>query len=145
MSTWTNRGLVELSTFDPAAVVLRAGLLTTQTADATVRDWNTVADVVAEVTTAAVSNYARITVPTVSTVEDDTNDRMQLTCGNLAFGSLATGATPNAVFFFRRVGAADATTDPVWAVFWFTGTPTNGAAYTVTIPATGFAIATHAP
>lgn len=144
MSTWTNRGLAELATYDPATAVLRAALLTAQPTDAAARDWNTLADVASELTTAAVSNYARITVTGVTVNEDDTADTMWLDCADLAFGNLNTGGTPNAVVFFRRVGAGDATTDPVWAVFWFTATPTNGAAYTVTIPATGFATASHA-
>jgi hypothetical protein len=150
MSSLTNRGLLDLLTNGTSGRTFRAALLTANVADGVIRDYNTVSDLASELTAGQVSNYARITVSNVTVTENDGTDTATLTCDALAFGNLAiqgSGANPRMVAIFRRVAGADAGTDPLIGVFEFgnqaTGTPTNGAAYTVTIPAGGLSTVSH--
>jgi hypothetical protein len=76
----------------------------------------------------APSGYARQTLASKTATEDDTNHRVILSCGNIAFGALGIGATISVLVVYREI-----TNDADSVVFVeddVTNTPTNGGTLT---------------
>lgn len=106
-------------------------------------DLNFVSDLLAVsgVTECSVAGYARQQVGSRAVVEDDTDDRAEVTAGTVAFGSLPAGQTMRGVFYFVE-GANDGARvllgvddRPTFAsVSLNTGVPLNGAAVSFTFP-----------
>lgn len=65
----------------------------------------------------SVASYARQTLASPAVNLDDTNDRVELDCDNIAFGALETGQTVLAVIYYQQVGGDDSTpaNDPLIA------------------------------
>jgi hypothetical protein len=135
----TNRGLHLLATggIVPGTTDLRMGLLTTFAGVTNVPDINFIADMeshadFAELTTGAVSNYARVALTTEASTEVDASDWDLTDADDVAFGNLVTGGTIVGWFIFIQTGS-DATAAVV-DMGSLTSTPTNGGAFTVTTP-----------
>jgi len=84
-----------------------------------------------------VAGYSRQTLASKTLTEDDTNHRVVESCGNIAFGSCASGATIGACIFFRDTGN-DATA-PIWTEDDVANTATNGSTITYVPHANGVA------
>jgi hypothetical protein len=103
-------------------------------------DLNTVSDVAAA--EATFTNYARRTLASVATVEDDTADLARLTAANPAAYTAAGGATNNTVagaYVFRRGtnGVDTPASDPLVAFLDMADLTTNGGDLTVTLSPNG--------
>ena len=139
MTTWTNRGLLRLAdgTFDADNLTL--ALLTATPTDAAARDWNTDADIAAELTTGAVSNYSRTALGTATITEDDTADETKIDYLDTNFGALVAGGTCTAC------AAIDLTSNEVMWVDVFTASAaTDGTNYVVQWASAGAAAVGHA-
>lgn len=68
-----------------------------------------------------VASYARQTIGTKAINPDDTNDRVELSCANLAFGSLEVGQTVKALIGYRQVGGDDTTPANDEMMFYYDG------------------------
>ena len=88
----------------------------------------------------SVGSYARQTLTGVVVNIDDTGNEMEIIADDIAWGSLAAGATPAFVVIYAQIGGDDTTPgdDVLISSHSFTPTPTNGQPYTTTIPADGF-------
>lgn len=140
MTTWTNRGALRLAdgTFD--ADNLECALLTSTPTDAIARDWNTDSDLVDEVSTGDVSNYARVAMGTATITENDTDDEVDIDYADTAFGSLVSGATVTAI------AAIDLTSDEImWVAALTSSVATDGSAFNVVWDADGAAYLDHVP
>lgn len=105
-----------------------------QDTQAEVADLNTVADLLAAATECSVGGYARQTVASFTATEDDTNDRVNIDFGDVAFGALATGQTIIGAFVYDPTTDTNDTTRELVSVDWFTaGIPTNGGTFTYAI------------
>ena len=136
-STFTNKAkyLFATGAIVPGTTDLRMGLLKTLTAHTNVPDLNTVADMEAHADFAeltGVASYARVALLSEAATEDDTNDRVNIDCSDVAFGTLETGGTIVGCFIFDQAGGADASRNLI-AIYDLTSTPTNGSAVTVTV------------
>ncbi len=140
MTTWTNRGKLRVAdgSFDPDDLTL--ALLTTTPTDATARDWNLDTDLVDEMSTGDVANYARAAMGTATITEDDAADQVDIDYADTSFGALVTGATATAI------AAISITTDEVmWVAALTAPAATDGTAYTVVWPVGGAAYVEDAP
>lgn len=84
------------------------------------------------------SGYSEQTLGTKSIEIDDTNDRREFHCANLAFGTIASGQTISGLLIYIDTG--NAATSKLVAFFdSITGLPfaTNGQAFNINIPAEG--------
>lgn len=134
---WTNRGKTDFAGVDVRAVVLRAVLVDADADAAANADLNTLADVVGDEIGAA----GRKTLANVTITEDDAGDRAILDADDLVWAAANFG-TIGGVWIFRRVGGADANTDPLW--MYLDVEPelaTNGGDITLAFP-NGFATLT---
>lgn len=136
-TTWTNRGLQRLGdgSFNPAGLTM--ALLTTVSAQATIRDWNVATDLVGELTVGQAASYTRRAVPTVTVTEGDTADNAVLTHGDVAFGSLETGATVTGVAVLMG-------TEVMWVADLPAGIPLAAQPTVVRANAAGAATIAHA-
>lgn len=100
-------------------------------------DHATVADVSAS--EIGVSGYARATLASPTVTVDAANNRVVLDAADVTFSALDTGATIGGAVVFRRVGGADAGTDPLITFVDLTDTPTNGGDIVVQWSASGIA------
>jgi hypothetical protein len=103
---------------------------------AEVADLNTVNDllVTAGATECSVGGYARQTVGTITTTEDDTNDRVNIDSADIAFGALAAGQTIIGIAFYDYTTDTTDSTRLLLGIDWFaTGIPTNGSTFTYTV------------
>lgn len=112
---------------------IRAALLNSSAAPT--KDTNTLSELTANEIAGA--GYSRQALTGETATEDDTNDRVKLTCDNIAFGSIVTGETIGWVVFYKH-NAADASAE-VMVVDDVANTPTNGAAVTYVPHADGVA------
>lgn len=87
-------------------------------------DHSTVADVSGS--EIGVTGYARATLASPTVTVDSANNRVVLDAADVTYSSLAAGATIGGAVLFRRVGGADASSDPLLAFVDLTDTPTNG-------------------
>lgn len=129
-SLWTNKGKADLMTVGTTGITLRAMLVDADQDTAANADLNTLS----EVTTDEIVAAGRKTLTTVTVTEDDTNDRAVLDCDDLVW-TAANFGTIGGVWIFRRVGGADAGTDPLW--FYIDVNPnlvTNGGDITLSTP-----------
>lgn len=90
----------------------------------------------------SVASYARQTLASAAVNVDDANDRVELDCADISFGSLETGQTADALIFYVQTGGSDATPndDPLVAyVDTATGLPAvlGGGTFSVVINAEG--------
>lgn len=91
----------------------------------------------------SVASYARQTVANKAVNIDDANDRVEWDFDDIAFGSLESGQTADALIFYVQIGGDDSTpaNDPLIAyIDTATGLPATlgGGAFNVTIDAEGF-------
>lgn len=86
------------------------------------------------------ASYARKTLTTVAVVADLAGEKFYVDCDDIAWGNLESGVTPGYVLIYVQIGGNDASPadDPILCACQFTATPTNGQAYTTTIPSNGF-------
>lgn len=68
-----------------------------------------------------VAGYARVTLGTKTITQDDSNDRTELGCATLAFGSLPSGQTAKAIIGYRQVGGDDTTPANDEMMFYYDG------------------------
>ena len=129
----TNKGKYEMGTGDTVwtTSTIKAALLNS-TAAPTV-DTNFLSELTANEIAGA--GYTRQTLGTKTRTENDTNDRLELSCATIAFGSIAAGETIGWVVFYRDTGVDS--TSPVLACDDVTNTPTNGQAVSYTVNAAG--------
>lgn len=144
-TTFTNRAKYLLVTGQlvPGTADVRMGLLTTMAGLTNVRTINTVAEMeahpdFAELTTAAVSNYARVTIPTMSATEDDLNNRARILGGTVNFGSLVTGGTIVGYFTYLHSASGDSVSQ-VLSISDLPSIVTNGTALVVNVSTNGYA------
>lgn len=87
-----------------------------------------VADVTPGSNELVVGSYARLTLTTKARTVDTTNHRVRYSCDDLAFGSLAAGATAAAIIVFKQVtNDADSI---LLALLDIADTATNGQPFT---------------
>lgn len=101
-----------------------------------VADLNTVNDllVTAGATECSAGGYARQTLASFTSTEDDTNDRVNIDWADVAFGALATGQTVIGAFIYDPTTDTNDTTRELVSVDWFAaGVPTNGGTFTYAI------------
>lgn len=90
--------------------------------------------VTAGATECSVGGYARQALASFTATEDDTNDRVNIDYGDVAFGALATGQTIIGAFVYDDTVDTNDTTRELIYVDWFTaGVPTNGGTFTYAI------------
>lgn len=90
----------------------------------------------------SVASYARQTLGSCAVNVDDANDRVELDCADISFGSLETGQTAKALIFYVQTGGNDSSPsdDPLVAYMdTATGLPATlgGGTFSVTIDAEG--------
>ena len=90
----------------------------------------------------SVTSYARQTLGTAAVNIDDANDRVELDCADISFGSLETGQTADALIFYVQTGGDDSTPndDPLIAyIDTATGLPATlgGGAFSVVVNSEG--------
>lgn len=129
-SLWTNRGKLELAQFDVRAIVLRAMLVDADGDTVATVDLNTVAEIVVD----ELAGAGRKTLVNVTTTEDDAADRAVLDADDLVWAAANFG-TIGGAWIYRRVGGADANTDPLWCYIDVEPElPTNGGDVTLAFP-----------
>lgn len=69
----------------------------------------------------SVASYARVTLGTKAITQDDANDRTELSCATMAFGSLESGQTAKAIIGYRQVGGDDSTPANDELMFYYDG------------------------
>ncbi|MCU1679207.1 MAG: hypothetical protein JWM93_3965 [Frankiales bacterium] len=146
MGYWTNKGKSDLIAGGIAAREFRIVLVKTPPASqAAAADLN----FLSEVTSAECdfTNYARKTLASVVSVEDDTNDRAALDAADPSTYTAAGGATNNTIagawIVRRSVNGADTpAADLLWMFLDVTDLPTNGGDVTLAFNATGLATIT---
>ena len=132
----TNRGRAEVAKQDPTAVTLRILLVDTAPASqAAAAAVNTIADVVANELSG--TGYARQTLASVTITENDTDSRADIDADDPTWTGIDAGTAVGG-WIARRVGASDATTDPVWCFVGCTPTVTNGGDFTLEFDPAGF-------
>lgn len=132
-----NKGMAKLldSTIDLASDVIRVLLVdSTYTFDP---DHDFVDDVSGD--EIAVSGYARATLASKTLTEDTANDRFKFDATDVAFGTLASGATVGGAVIYRQTGGDDSTptNDELICFLDFSDTPTNGGSFTLQFHADG--------
>jgi hypothetical protein len=90
----------------------------------------------------SVASYSRQTLGSAAVNIDDANDRVELDCADISFGSLESGQTVLALIFYVQTGGSDATPndDPLIArIDTATGLSAvlGGGAFSVTINSEG--------
>jgi hypothetical protein len=128
--------------FDAAGTVVRALLERSTSTYTPNKDHDFVGDLTGLVEV-SVASYARQTVANKAVNIDDANDRVELDFDNIAFGSLESGQTADALIFYQQTGGSDATPnddDLIAYVDTATGLPAvlGGGAFNVTIDSDGF-------
>lgn len=81
---------------------------------------------------ATVSGYARQTPANATATVDDTNDRVDFTFDDVAYGALAAGETILGMVVFDNVGGADSARQLI-AFIDVPDTPTNGGTITIDV------------
>jgi len=108
---FANRGLYTLvnSAISGSTDLRQAAFTGTVPSAGTVRDWNTLADVIADASSAeaAAAGYARADLASVTLTEDDTANNVTLTAAAPSYGSIAAGETWTFVAYYVE-GASDA-------------------------------------
>lgn len=130
MAGWYNRGKALLANggVDWDTTDIRALMVTsTYTFNA---DHNFVSDITNELTG---GTYVRKSL-TRTVVENDTNDRAELTIANVLWTALSATGTP-AAFVVYKFNAADGSAELI-SYHDFTATPTNGGDFTVSFSGT---------
>lgn len=105
---------------------------------AEVEDLNTVAELLTSgtglATECSAGGYARQALASFAATEDDTNNRVNIDYGDVAFGALATGQTIIGAFVYDDTVDTNDTTRELIFVDWFaSGIPTNGGTFTYAI------------
>ena len=110
--------------------------------DATMRDYQTLAAVLAGNTEAAFTNYARKTLVSVAATVDYTNDWVDITAANFTY-TAAGGATNNTIgkliIGYDNDTTAGTDTNIIPVSFHDCSFTTDGTDQTITIPSPGFA------
>lgn len=145
MGWWTNAGKRDLALGGVTGREFRLILAKTAPASAAAAaDLNFTSQIVANELT--VSGYARRTLASVVTAEDDTNDRATIDATDPAtYTGLATGETIVGGWIVRRItnGTDTDATDILWTWHALSPTiPTNGGDVTIALNALGFATIT---
>ncbi len=100
----TNRGLQQITTVDFSAADIRAAVFTNAVAvpaASTVRDWNFLSDATGTLTEAAVTNYARMDLATLTVTEnDDPTNTVTITTDDATLTSVAAGETWIAIAYY---------------------------------------------
>lgn len=127
--------------FDAAGTVIRCMLERSTSTYTPNKDHDFVGDMTGFVE-CTVASYARQTLGSKAVNIDDANDRVELDCADIAFGSLESGQTIDALVFYRQTGGSDATPnddDLIAYIDTATGLPAalGGGAFNVTINAEG--------
>lgn len=94
--------------FDAAGTVVRCLLERDTSTYAPNKDHDFVSDLTGLVEI-SVASYTRQTLASKAVNIDDANDRIELDCADLAFGSLESGQTVKALIFYVQVGGDDTT------------------------------------
>jgi len=117
----------------PGTTDLRMGLLKTLSGHSNVADLNTVSEMEAHADFAELtaSGYARVALTSVAATEDDTNDRANIDCADVAFAAISAGETIVGCFIFQHTGS-DSTASLI-GVYDLASTPTNGGTVTVNV------------
>ena len=109
---FANRGLYNLLALaTTGSTDLRQAVFTgTMPATGTIRDWNTLADVIADASSAesVASGYARADLASVTLTEVDASDNVTLTAAAPTYTAVATGETWTFVAYYIEA-ASDAT------------------------------------
>ncbi len=109
--TYANRGLYTLlnSAISGSTDLRQAAFTGTVPSAATIRDWNTLADVIADASSAeaAASGYARADLASVTLTENDTPDTVTFTAAAPTYTAVAAGETWTFVAYYVE-GASDA-------------------------------------
>lgn len=100
--TMTNRGLYTITTtaFTASSDVRMLAFKTTTPTVAAIRDYNTVADLLAGTTEAAASGYTRATLTGLAVTENDTPDTVTITSNSYTWTAVASGETWLGVAFY---------------------------------------------
>lgn len=127
--------------FDNAATVVRCLLERSTSTYTPNKDHDYVGDL-SGLVEVSVASYARVTVANKAVNIDDANDRVELDFDDLAFGSLESGQTVEALIFYCQTGGNDSSPndDPlICYIDTATGLPATlgGGAFNVTINAEG--------
>lgn len=138
----TNKGKYLFSHGDivPGTTTLKMGLLKTCANVATsAPDINFITDMEshADFAELTASGYARVTIPGVTTTENDTSDYANVAMTAVNFAAISTGETIVGAFIYKDTGGSDATREVIAIYDISPNIPTNGS--TVTINAGDFA------
>jgi hypothetical protein len=106
--TVTNRGKYRLARQHVAAITWKATVFTGTQTGANSAVLNTVADL--DGVTSISIHTERLTVGTVTYTEDDTNNRVNIDCPDLAFAA-APGITAQGIIFYDEGSGTDASRD----------------------------------
>lgn len=129
----TNRGHFSLCNVAiSASTDFRAGVITDAAlpADAAIRDYNFVADLLAAATEAARPEYARQDLANVTITEDDANDWTTITSDDATMTAVSAGETWAGIFYYTEA-ATDATRVLYSVDKVATPVPTNGGDITI--------------
>lgn len=141
MTTWTNRGAARALAGTLELGVLEAALLTISV-NSSARLWNTDADLVAELTTAEVANYARAAITGATVVEDDVAAEAVIDFADTSFGALVAPATGDRVAAVAVIDTV--TSDVIWCANLVTLQETNAQPFVIQWADAGAAAARHA-
>lgn len=126
--TFCNRGLYNLLALAiSGSTDLRATPFTgTKPSAATVKDWNTLADAIADATSAeSTFGSARFDLASVAITEDDTNDYVTIGAAAPTWSAVTAGETWTFVVYYVEAGT-DATRELIAVDLTTTGQVTNG-------------------
>jgi hypothetical protein len=100
--TMTNHGLYHLlnNAISNSTDIRTLVFKTSAPSVATIRDYNSVADLLGAVTEAAASGYARTALAGLSLVENDATDTITLSASPVTFGAVASGETWYGVAYY---------------------------------------------
>lgn len=124
-----------------ASAVLRVMLERSTSTYSVNKDHDFVSDL-ASFVEISVASYSRQTLGSAAVNIDDANDRVELDCADISFGSLETGQTARALIFYVQTGGNDASASDDPLILYLdtaTGLPATlgGGAVSVTINAEG--------
>lgn len=131
--TMTNHGLYDLLNQSiTASTDLRALVFKTTTPSvATIRDLNTVADLLAVTTESTASGYSRAVLAGLAVNEDDALDKVTITANSYQWTTVAAGETWLGIGYFIHTGANDAARTLIGVDVPASPMVTNGGAITI--------------
>lgn len=110
--TLTNRGKFRITTTGAASMAWRVAVITGNATGVHDVDINTVADLDALNAGATGIGTERLIPASVTTTEDDVNDRVNIDCANLTFAP-APGVTAVGLVFYHETAAVDSSREVV--------------------------------